>query len=121
MLVRKMEADTMLFYDEDTLVLTMEESDLDNGVLISLQGDLRSDTTHHIQDELEAFVTVGVKVTIDLGKVTFISPSVLSTLLNVQQLVDFFRKGEIVLRNLPDGIYKKMDEYGLSDLLVIED
>lgn len=121
MLTRKIEADSMLFYDGDTLVLTVEETDLDGGVLLTMKGEIRSDTTHHIQDELEAFISVGLKVTIDFTDATFIAPSVLNALLNVQQLADFFRKGEIVLRHLPDEIYRKMDANGITELLMIED
>lgn len=121
MLTRKIEADSMLFYDGDTLVLTVEETDLDGGVLLTMKGEIRSDTTHHIQDELEAFISVGLKVTIDFTDAAFIAPSVLNALLNVQQLADFFRKGEIVLRHLPDEIYQKMDANGITELLMIED
>ncbi len=121
MLTRKMQGDSMLFYEGDELILTVEEADQDDGVLIKLKGSLKSEVTHHIQDELDAFTTVGVKVTIDFKEVTFASASVLHALLNAQQLIDFFRKGEIVLRNIPDSVYQEMDTSGITELLMIED
>lgn len=121
MLTRKIEADSMLFYDGDTLVLTMTEKETGKDVRIAFEGELRSDTTHHIQDELEAYVSVGSRVTLDFGAVTFISASVLDALLDVQQLADFFQKDGLVLQNLSDGIYQAMDKRGLTDLLMIEE
>lgn len=121
MLTRKIEADSMLFYDGDTLVLTMTETETGKDVCITFQGELRSDTTHHIQDELEAYVSVGARIILDFGAVTFVSASVLDALLDVQQLADFFQKGNIVLRNLTDEVYQIMDKRGLTDLLTIEE
>ncbi len=121
MLTRKIQDDTMLFYDGEKLVLSAEELETDGGILIKLKGELRSEAAHHIQDELDAFTTVGVRVNLDFGEVSFISPSVLNALLNSQQLIDHFRRGEIVLKNIPDAVYREMDETGITELLMIED
>lgn len=121
MLKRIIKADSMLFYDGDALVLTMTEKETGNDVLITFEGELRSDTTHHIQDELEAYVSVGSRITLDFGAVTFVSASVLDALLDVQQLADFFQKGDFVLRNLTEEVYQTMDKRGLTDLLMIEE
>lgn len=111
----------MLFYEGNTLVLAVVETDLDGGILMALQGELRSELAHHIQDALDAFTTVGVKVTVDFKNVTFVSASALNALLISQQLIDSLRQGQIVLRNIPDATYRKMDEIGLTELLMIED
>ena len=121
MLTRKMDGDSMLFYEGNTLVLAVVETDLDGGILMALQGELRSEVAHHIQDELDAFTTVGVKVTVDFKNVTFVSASALNALLISQQLIDSLRQGQIVLRNIPDATYRRMDEIGLTELLMIED
>lgn len=121
MLRIKIEADTTSFYDGEELVLTMEETDTENGILMTLKGALRSDTAHHIQDELDAYTVVGVKVTIDFKDVTFAAPSVLKALITSQQRIDFFRQGEITLRNIPDAIYREMDDTGITELLMIEE
>lgn len=111
----------MVFQDGDVLILTVDEVDFQGGILMVLKGQLRSDTAHFIQNELDAFITVGLKVWMDFKEVTFVAPSFLSALLNSQQLVDFFHKGEIVLRNIPDAIYQEMDETGITELLIMED
>lgn len=111
----------MYFYDGDTSILTVDEVDHSGGVLMVMKGQLRSDTAHFIQNELDAFTTVGVKVWLDFKDVTFVAPSFLAALLNAQQLVDFFRKGEVVLKNIPDAIYQEMDRTGITELLMIED
>ncbi|MBQ6999494.1 MAG: hypothetical protein IJN67_00435 [Oscillospiraceae bacterium] len=121
MLTRKIQDDAMLFYEGDHLILTVNETEVDGGILMSLKGDLKSETAYHIQDELDAFTTVGMKVTIDFKEVVFAAPSVLNALLNSQQLIDFFRKGEIVLKNIPGTIYQEMDDTGITELLMIEE
>ena len=111
----------MFFYDDNTLILTVDELDHNGGILMALKGQLRSDTAHFIENELDAFTTVGVKVWLDFKEVTFVAASFLAALLNAQQLVDFFRKGEIILKNIPDPIYQAMDETGMTELLMIEE
>ena len=95
MLTRKIQGDSMLFYKDNTLVLTIEETDSDGSMIMSFKGDLVGDTAHHIQDELDAFTTVGVKVILDFKEVTYLAASVLNALLNAQQLIDFFRHGKV--------------------------
>ena len=111
----------MRFYEKDTLVLTIQETETETGVLMTFTGELRSDTAYHIQDELDAYTTIGTPVTLDLSGVTFLANAVLASLLESQQLIDFFRKGQILLRNIPDDVYREMDETGISELLMIEE
>ena len=121
MIRREVNGDTMFFYDGDALILTVDELDCPDGIRMVLKGQLRSDTAHFIQNELDAFTTVGIKTWLDFKEVSFVAPSFLVALLNAQQLVDFFRKGEIVLKNIPDAIYREMAETGITELLMIED
>lgn len=121
MIRREISGDSMFFYDGNALILTVDELDFNGGIQMVLKGQLRSDTAHFIQNELDAFTTVGMKVWLNFKEVTFAAPSFLSALLNAQQLVDFFRKGEIILQNIPDAIYAEMDETGMTELLMIED
>lgn len=121
MLSRIIQGDSMLFYDGDTLILTVDEKESDNGILIQFTGILRSDTAYHIQDELDAFTSIALPVTLDLSGVSFLAPSVLAALLESQQLIDYFRQGRILLRNIPDSVYREMDETGISELLMIEE
>ena len=121
MITRKMEGDSMLFYENGSLILTVEETETENGILMALKGQLKSETAHHIQDELDAFTVVGVKVVLDFQDVTFASAAVLNALLDVQQRIDQFRQGEMVLRNVSDSIYRDMDETGIAELLMIEE
>lgn len=121
MLRREIQGDTLRFYEGEQLVLTIGETENDSGILMTLKGDLISETAHHIQDELDAFTTVGVKVTMDFREVLFAAPSVFNGLLNSQQLIDHFRQGEIVLKNVPDAVYQEMEAIGISELLMIED
>ena len=111
----------MSFYDKGHLFLTIEESDTEDGILMALRGELRSHVNHHIQDELDAFTTIGKKVAIDFKEVTGITYSVLTAFLNSQQLVDSLRKGEICLKRIPDAVYQEMDKWNIIEMLLIED
>lgn len=121
MLTRKIEDNTMFFYDGKDLILTIIEEETDDGVLMRLSGQLRSDTTHHLQDELDAFTTVSVKVTLDFQEVTYIAYSVMYALLNCQIRVDNMGQGRILLRNVPDEIYRELSNYHIPDMLLIEE
>lgn len=121
MLTRKLQGDTMLFYEGEKLILSVDEVESEGCICMVLKGNLVSDSAHHIQDELNAFTSVGVKVVMDFKEVTFVSPSVMYVLLESQTLIDFFRKGEIVLRNISDEVYQMLYAHGITDLLMIED
>lgn len=117
----KLEGDFTYFYENDKLILTMEETETDDGILMTLKGELKSETAHSILDELNAYSVVGMKVTVDFAEVTFVSSAVLNALLDAQQMIDQLRKGELILRRVPDAIYTVMDENRVAELLMIED
>jgi len=120
MIVRKVQGDSIQFFENDTPVLTIEEPDADDGVMMILKGALKSEFADHIQDELDAYTTIGIKVLIDFKEATFVSAALLKALLNSQQLVDYFRNNQIVLKNIPHAVYREMDKSGISELLMIE-
>ncbi len=120
MLTRKLEGDAIVFYSGANRILTVQELMTENGVLMNLTGELRSDTAQSILDELTAFATVGVKVTVDFSKVTFISSAVMDALHKVQKTLDDMGAGELLLRALPPEIYRKFWDTGMSELLRIE-
>ena len=106
MLTRKMDGDTMLFYKDDKMVLSVEETDQDGGILMKLRGELLSECAQPIQDELEALISVGLKVVIDFAGVEYVSAASMNAMLDSQHLADFFRRGELILRGLPDEVYQ---------------
>ena len=121
MITRQIDGDTMIFHNNDTLILTVDELDFNGGIQMFFKGQLTSDTVHFIQNELDAFTSLGIKVYLNFKDVTFVAPSFLHALLKTQDLVDFFKKGEIILTNIPDSVYQEMDETGITELLMIED
>lgn len=121
MLTRKMDGDTMLFYKDDKMVLSVEETDQDGGILMKLRGELISECAQPIQDELEALISVRLKVVVDFSEVEYVSAASMNAMLDSQYLVDHFRWGGLTLRGLPDEVYQMMERYGLTELLMIED
>lgn len=121
MLDRKIEGNAIVFKNGSAPVLTIEESETENGVLMVLKGELRSDVAHELADELTALATVGINIVVDFAEVTYITSTILDVFLTVQQLMDSMNKGTLALRKLPDDIYREFEKTGTSELLMIED
>lgn len=121
MLIRKIVGDDMFFYDGDRLVLTVEEPTVDGKNLMILKGELKMEAVSQIQDELDAFSSAHIPITLDLKEVTYCSAYFLEALIQSQTFIDSIHAGEIVLRNVPDYIYDMMDKHNLVDLFYIED
>lgn len=117
---RKIDGDCIVYYDGASAVLTVEEKSTEQGILIKLLGQLRSDIAYDIQDELIAFTTVGAKITVDFEKVSYIAPTAQHIFLRVQQKMDACGKGTLVMKKLPDEIYMEFEKTGVSELLLIE-
>ena len=120
LLTRKLEGAAIVFYNGANKVLSILEEEIENGVLLTLQGELRSDAAHELLDELTALATVGVNVVLDFEGVTFITSTILDALLTAQQTMDSMGKGTMLLRKLPQDIYYQFEKTGTSELLMIE-
>ena len=121
MLNRKLDGESIVFTDGARTVLTIGEKEQENGILMTLTGELRSEVAHDLQDELVALTTVGANVVVDMRGVSYISSTVQHVFLTVQQKMDNMSRGTLVLRGMPDAIYNEFDKNGTSELLMIED
>ena len=121
MLNRKIEGESIVLCDGGNKILTIGEAMTEEGIRITLEGALRSDVAHELQDELIAMTTVGANVTVDMSGVTYISSTVQSVFLMVQQKMDSMGKGTLTLCKLPEAIFQEFDRNGASELLLIED
>lgn len=120
-ITRTVRDDALILSDGTELVLTMKEVQDDAGVLVSLNGSLRSDTVHDFQDELVALATLGLDMRLDFSKITYLSYACMQALLVVQQKMDSMGRGSLTLIKIPPAILAEMESTGISELLVIED
>ena len=120
MLTRKIEGDSIVFYDGNTAVLSICEKELDNLVTLQMKGELRSEITNEVQDELVALATVGVNIAVDLSDITYIAPTAQRIFLRAQQKIDSIGKGSLILNGLSETIYSEFEKTGISELLVIK-
>lgn len=121
MLNRRLEGNAIIFSSGSNPVLTIEEEETEQGILMKLNGELRSDVAHELSDELTALATVGVNIVVDFSGVTYITSTILDVFLSVQQAMDTMRRGNLMLRSLPAGILREFERTGTSELLMIEE
>lgn len=120
MLTRKIEGDSIVFYDDGAAVLTVTEKECDELVTVEMKGELRGDTAHEVQDELVALATVGVNIAVDLAGITYIAPTAQHIFLRTQQKIDSIGNGSLILTGLSDTIYREFEKTGISELLMIK-
>lgn len=117
---RVIDGDKMYLMEEGSAVLTIEETDTDNGFLIAFDGSLKSSVAHDVLDELMAFTVLGKDIRLNFAMVTYISPGCMRVFLEVQKKMDSLGKGSLILCSLPESIMQEFDRTGTSDLLNIE-
>ena len=108
----------ILTSDRDGETVKIRESLKDGIALIEPEGRLSSEMAQDIEDEFTMMAILGDRVTIDLGKVNYISNAVIRVLLDLQHLIDE-RKGNMVLRNLSDEVYGTFEDMGIEDVFMI--
>lgn len=117
---RQIVEDSIVLTDGGMVVLTLQEAETDGKIVITLSGNVRSDTVHDFLDELIALATVGADLVVDFEKVSYLCAAGQQALLTVQQKMDTFGKGTLTLRNLPEAIYEDFLSTGSAELLMIE-
>ena len=120
MVIRNVEDDVITYYDGAQAFAIINETETDDGILMTITGALRSDIANDLLDELIAFTTVGVNVIIDFEKVEYLSSTTQHVFLRVQQKMDSMGKGTLTLRKLPPNIFREFEKTGASELLMIE-
>ena len=118
---REVTQQTLRLYDGGEEILSLlERQEEDGGITMALTGSMRSDTAHDLQDELAAFVALGLPLTLDLSGVNYLSAACMQALLAVQQKIDECG-GRLLLRRLPPEIMQELKKTGMTELLMIEE
>ena len=121
MVIRKIQGNDMYFYKDNDLILTVEEPTIDGKEYMILKGELVNETVSHIQDELDAFSSAHIPITVDFKGVTYCSSIFIDALVNSQAFIDSIRCGELTLKNIPKDVYDLMDLHNVTDIFYIED
>ena len=111
------------FYQGGTEFFSLTET-LDpqgSGARLEAAGELRSGVRYDLRDELMLCAAMGKDIELNMAKLTRISNSNMTVLLEIQQTIDQIHRGSLTLRALPKEIYNALDRIGLTDLLMIED
>ncbi len=120
MLKRELDNNTIRYLIGSETKLTLEMEETEQGVVITLIGELVSGAARWMQDDLNEFASIGVPMILDFSKVTYMANAIQTKLLDIQQNVETKGRGALVLRNLPAGIRKRFEETGVIDCLEID-
>lgn len=108
----------ILTSDRDGETVKIRESLQGETALIEPEGRLSSEMAQDIEDEFTTMAILGNRLIIDLEKVNYISNAVIRVLLELQHLIDE-KKGDMVLRNLLDEVYRTFEDMGIEDVFMI--
>ena len=108
----------ILTSDRDGATVKIRESLQGETALIEPEGRLSSEMAQDIEDEFTTMTILGNRLIIDLEKVNYISNAVIRVLLDLQHLIDE-KKGDMVLRNLSDEVYRTFEDMGIEDVFMI--
>ena len=117
---KRIEEDSISFSDENGLFLTVNESATTKTALIEISGELRSEVKHEFQDEMEALISVGLNLDLDLSKVSYVTYSYLRVLIMLEQIIEK-KNHQMRLINPSDCVKEMLVKTGGIDLLLVEE
>lgn len=119
-LERTIQDNTLVLSEGDNKVLSIREVQNENTFEIYLDGSVRSDTVHELQDELSALAVMGFYLRVDLEKVSYLAASGVKIFADIQMMADKSGKGSLTLCRVPEAIMKQLDSMSMTWLLDIE-
>lgn len=111
---------TIHLSDKTREILTIREDPKESSVTVTLAGSLRSDVVCYMQDELDAFLSLGLAVIVDMDGLDYVSVTAQQAFLQSQQRIDRSGKGSMTLRLSNDALYAEFEQNGSSELLIFE-
>ena len=90
--------------------------------LVEVSGRIDSATSPQLENELKHITDAGeYHIVIDLKNVEFLSSAALRVFINYQKLCHRFNRGEIVLADIQENVFKALDLAGFTKLFQIFD
>lgn len=124
-MIRQMTNDGFCIVKENgETVLRMEEKPKDASVVVTLTGSLDGNNAYDVYDELDALISVGKGIELEIGDVTHLSGTFESMLITLQQKMEETPFETLPIRNVPRAIYDDLKKKGIAyslDLSVKEE
>lgn len=121
MLTIQLHEGAMEFLREGQTLLRVQPQPTEQSMVLLLGGEIVSDTVYFLQDELESYLSLGIRVELDFSQVTFLSTAGQEMLLNVQQFSEDIHRGQLRLIHVPDAIYRELDDLNITEHLLIDE
>ena len=99
-------------------MLNITKSTENNALTIALEGRLDTTTAPELETELKAALPGVASLTIDMGKLEYISSAGLRVLLSAQKIMN--KQGEMKITHANETILEIFEVTGFSDILTIE-
>lgn len=114
----EMKEDQLLLKENGETLCWLRETVAEDHVFVEMGGKLRGDTAYVFLDELNALVSVGMSLELDLEKTEYLSNAHIQAMRVVQRSVD--KKGKtLVLKNLSPQASAALDAVGAAALFDI--
>ena len=111
--------DAIRFMENGTEKAALQEKVEGESIQISLSGAISGDITHTLLDEMTALIVAGQGITVNLESASYLAPSVMDTLLQMEKRLE--EKGKIMrLIQMPQPIYDDFKARGMHEMLEIE-
>lgn len=117
---RVVQGEELSLFQGEEKVLSIRETQQGNAFTIQLEGSLKSDTVHELQDELGSMSVLGLDLRVDMEKVKYMSSACADVFLKLQLDMDSRGKGSLTLLHVPAEILRELSSTGMAELLMIE-
>lgn len=98
--------------------MTIKKTQNGNELTVSLEGRLDTVTAPELEEELKSSIDGVTSLTLDFGKLEYISSAGLRVLLSAQKIMN--SQGQMKVTNVNETITEIFDVTGFSDILTIE-
>lgn len=98
--------------------MTIKKTQNGNELTVSLEGRLDTVTAPELEEELKSSIDGVTSLTLDFGKLEYISSAGLRVLLSAQKIMN--SQGQMKVTNVNETITEIFDVTGFSDILTVE-
>lgn len=110
---------TLSVFSKDQLIMEIRERISEGIAELSLSGELRSDISQVLEDELLALASVDLSISVSCSELRYISAASIKAFIEVEKAVER-NNNTLKLVQLTSEVFLAFEKTGANDLLLIE-